>query len=306
MRNRGLKNEPVEIKAAAFVRTIGALIATAERATRLLATGTGRGGGAPPKWLRATTDFTIQGFGPGSTICDIKAPTLRETAADAFAEGDLWGLELSLEDTALDFAARAIREAKSKNPTGDYFDSSVLTAIGSFGNAVREREVSYQLTPESRQHEHFELNSQSSAQIKARLKDLQPPRAFVVSGRLDEIKHGSRRFSLLVNKHTRLLGRFLPTSLEVETLRPLWGKNTTVEGIVHFKANGESRLIEARRISERLAGDSVFEEVPSIVIGEPDEVFSLPRKTSRAFDPIELAGAWPGDEPLEYLLAQLD
>ena len=89
-------------------------------------------------------------------------------------------------------------------------------------------------------------------------------------------------------------------------MRPLWGKNTTVEGIVHFKANGESRLIEARRISERLAGDGVFEEVPSIEIGEPGELFSVPRRTGRAFDPIELAGAWPGDEPLEYLLAQLD
>ena len=215
-------------------------------------------------------------------------------------------MELSLEDTALDFAARAIREAQSKNSSGDYFDSSVLAAIGSFGYAIREPGIRYQLIPESKQHENFELDSQSCGQIRARLKDFPAPRAFVVSGRLDEIKHGSGRFSLLVNESTRLFGRLDPTSLSIETLRPLWGKQTTVEGMVHFKANGESRLIEARRISGRLEGDSVFEEVPSVASQELRELFPQQGKEFQAFDPIELAGAWPGDEPIEDLLAQLD
>ena len=211
-----------------------------------------------------------------------------------------------MEDTALDFAARAIREALSENSSGDYFDSSVLAAIGNLGYAIRETGVRYQLTPESKQHENFELDRQSCAQIRARLNDFPAPQAFVVSGRLDEIKHGSGRFSLLVNERTTLFGRLDPTSLNVETLRPLWGKHTTVEGMVHFKANGESRLIEARRISGRLEGDSVFEEIPTVASQESPDLFPLRSKEIKAFDPIELAGAWPGDEPIEELLAQLD
>ena len=306
LRIRGLKEAPGKIKGKAFMHTLGALIKTAERVTRLLATGAGTGRGLPPKWLAAATDFTITGFRPGSTICDIEAPSLRETSSQAFGQPDFWSVKLSLDDTALDLAARAIREAQSENSSGDYFDSSVLEAIGSFGSAVRDKGVRYELTPKNRDHEEFELDIQSCAQIRARLKEIPEPRAFVVSGRLDEIKHGNGRFSLLVNEQDRIFGRLDPTSLDVESLRSLWGKQTTVEGIVHFKADGQSRLIEARRISTRLKGDSVFEEVPSVASQEPHDLFPQYDTKFQVFDPIELAGAWPGNEPLEDLLAQLD
>ena len=306
LRIRGLKEAPGKIKAAAFIHTLDALIKTAERATRLLATGAGTGRGTRPKWLTAATDFTITGFRPGSTICDIEAPSLRETASHAFGQPDFWSVELSLDDTAIDLAARAITEAQSEHASGDHFDGSVLEAIGSFASAVRETSVRYELTPENLEHEKFKLDIQSCTEIKARLKELPAPRAFVVSGRLDEIKHGNGRFSLLVGEHTRLFGRLDPTSLNIESLRPLWGKQTTVEGIVHFKANGQSRLIEARRISGRLEGDSVFEEIPSVAIQEPHDLFPYHDSKFRAFDPVELAGAWPGDEPIEDLLAQLN
>ena len=215
-------------------------------------------------------------------------------------------MKLSLDDTAIDLAAKAIKEAQSDNPSGDYFDSSVLEAISSFATPAREPRLRYVLSANSGEHEKFELDSKSCSQIKARLKDIPVPRPFIVSGRLDEIRHGNGRFSLLVKDQTRLFGRLDTTSLDVETLRPLWGKQTTIEGIVHFKANGDSRLIEARKISSRLEGDSVFEEVPSVAGEASSGLFPLRDKPIQSFDPIELAGAWPGDEPLEDLLAQLD
>lgn len=306
LRIRGLKEAPGKIKAAAFMRTLDALIKTAERTTRLLATGAGTGRGSPPKWLSAATDFTISGFRPGSTICDIEAPSLRETASQAFGQPDFWSAELSLDDTALDLAARAISEAQSESSSGDYFDRSVLEAIGSFGRAVREKNVRYELTPNSTGHEEFELDIQSCGRIRSRLKALPEPKAFVVSGRLDEIKHGNSRFSLLIDGQTRLFGRLDPASLNVESLRPLWGKQTTVEGIVHFKANGQSRLIEARRISGRVEGDSVFEDVPSVATQKLHDLFPHGGRNIQSFDPIELADTWPGNEPLEDLMAQLD
>ena len=306
LRIRGLKEAPGKIKAAAFIHTLNALIRTAERATRLLATGAGTGRGSRPKWLSAATDFTISGFRPGSTICDIEAPSLRETASQAFGQPDFWRAELSLDNTALDLAARAIGEAQSEDSSGDYFDSSVLEAIGSFGRVVRDKQVRYELTPNSGAHEGFKLDIQSCAKIKARLKALPEPRAFIVSGRLDEIRHGNGRFSLLINEQNRLFGRLDQGSLNVESLRPLWGKQATVEGIVHFKANGQSRLIEARSISRRLERDGVFEEVPSVSGQELHDLFPHRNRRIQSFDPIELAGAWPGNEPLVDLMAQLD
>ena len=60
-------------------------------------------------------------------------------------------------------------------------------------------------------------------------------------------------------------------------------------------AEDEGRT-EACRISGRLDGDDVFEAMQTAGSKKPAETF----------DPIELAGAWPGDEPLEDLPAQLD
>lgn len=56
-------------------------------------------------------------------------------------------------------------------------------------------------------------------------------------------------------------------------IAPLWGKQITVEGMVHFKANGQAKLIKARRISSRLEKDGVFEEMPSAEVQEPHNFF---------------------------------
>ena len=129
--------------------------------------------------------------------------------------------------------------------------------------------------------------------------------AFVVSGRLDEIGHDRSRFRLVVGDEGTLLVR-LDRSLDVESLlRPLWGRRVTVQGTVHFKSNGRPRLMEARRVSPRAEGDAVFESLPSVAA-----VQSVTRLRDvdqiRHVDPMVLWGTWPGDEPIEELLVQLD
>lgn len=125
------------------------------------------------------------------------------------------------------------------------------------------------------------------------------------------------RFRLLVGSAS-LQGRLDRNQLDVELLRPLWGKPVTVQGVVHFKPSGKPRFIEARRISAHAEGDAIFETVPEVEIGvatladattesERSEPFSSALgKVMRHVDPMILWGTWPGDEPIEELLAQLD
>ena len=296
LRISGLAEDEGRIKAATLQRVLDALLATAERTTRLLATGSGSAKGARPGWLGAAIDVTVTGLKSGSTVIEMEAPRLGETRFEAFAQPDARMKKSLLDDTALDLVARAINEVQTEDPAGDYFDGSVLEAILRFRKAARNNSSRYEMVSHGSGHEEFTLDDRVCAGIKARLLEIQAPRPFVVSGRLDNIEHGSGSFRLLVDQESRLLGRLNPESLSPETLRPLWGKQTTVEGMVHFKANGQPRLIEARRISGRLQGDEIFEEMPSAGAGKP----------TGTFDPVDLAGTWPGDEPLEDLLAQLD
>ena len=163
------------------------------------------------------------------------------------------------------------------------------------------------MIPQGSARGRFTLDEHSCARVDKRLKSIPAPKAFIVSGELDEIRHGGGRFRLFLGQGEQLLGRLHPDSLDTEALRPLWGKPTTVEGMVHFKANGQPRLIEARRMSACAKGDGVFEEIPSVEKAKKQGLVTAQQGGRvRSIDPMVLAGAWPGDEPIDELLAQLD
>ena len=305
LRISGLTEREGQIKVVTFQRVLDALLKTSERTARLLATGVGSDRGAKPRWLAATMDMTFVGLTSGSTVVEVVAPRIGDTAREAFAQFDIWNTTPEVEDTALDLAARAIQEIQQDSPAGDYFDTSVLEAVLQFDKAARNPDVGFELIPPGRSHESFTLDRRTCARVRKWLDRVPSPQPFVISGRLDEIKHGSGRFRLLVDGRSALPGRVDPSSLNVEVLRPLWGKRTTLEGIVHFKVNGKPRLIEARRISERGEGDRVFEQLPVARPASQDMLPGLRRKAA-AFDPVDLGGAWPGDESVDDLLRQLD
>lgn len=307
MRLEGLSEARGHIGAETLVRTLRALLGTAARATRLAATGRSVAKGPRPAWLRAAMDFTVTGLGTGSTTLDIQAPRLGDILSDDFAQHDLWLQQPDVRDTALDLGARAISEAQKASASGDHYDTSVLEEILGLGRAAAAPDVRYELIPEDPARPGFVLKATACARIKEHLRLIPSPRAFVVSGRLDEIGHGTGRFRLLMEDGESLQGRLHLSSLDVELLRPLWGNPATVQGIVHFKSNGQPRFIEAFRISARAAADAIFERMPTAVtIGYEVAVTGPSFTVIRNVDPMVLWGAWPGDEPIEELLAQLD
>lgn len=290
---------------------------TAERATRLAATGRSGGRGAKPRWLKAALDFTVTGLEPGSTTVGIEAPRLGDVPDLGLDQEDLWLQQPSTKDTSLDLGARATAEVQSSAASGDYFDGNVLQAILGFGKVVKTPGVRYELIARNRTGTGFVLEASSCPQIEKRLRLIPAPRAVVVSGHLDEIGHGLRRFRLVMGGGS-LQGRLGHDNLDVELLRPLWGKRATVQGIVHFKSNGQPRFIEARRISPRAEGDKILETVPMAEIGggqvtdvltesaRAGSAYTGSTKAIRRVDPMVLWGAWPGDEPIEELLAASD
>ena len=103
-----------------------------------------------------------------------------------------------------------------------------------------------------------------------------------------------------------MFGRLQSDQLDVEVLRRLWGKRATVQGKVHFKANGHPRLIEAHRLRPYQDRDAIFEELPATEIPRSRILTPIQEKQARSFNVLSLCGTWPGNEPVEELLAQLD
>ena len=306
LRLTGLHETEGHIRAASLVRVLDALVQAAERATSLLAVGESRSRGRQPGWLKDTTDLVLTGLGPGSTVLQIEAPCLGETAHAQFAQQELWREPPDLEDTALDLVAYAIQEAKEDGARGERFDSGVLGAIVRLGSTVPTPEARCELIPRGSARGQFALDGTICKLINRRLDTMPKPRAFVVSGKLEAIQHQAARFRIVLDSGRQLLGRLASEGLEAELLRPLWGKPTTVEGIVHFKINGEPRLIEARKISTSTGGDRAFAELPTANPAAGSGLFPELPARGVSSDPAQLWGAWPGDEPIDELMAELD
>jgi len=308
LRVTGLPEPEGTMRVSQLHKALGALATTARRATSLVATGSGSLKGGTAAWLAKATDFTVTGLQPGSTVIEVDALPLGAAAPERFAQRDLWDTESHADFTALDNAARAIEEAKDPNSDGNWFDSAVVGSILDFPISTREPAVTYALNPVGAhsRHRSFVLEGHAKQGIRKQLQAIPAPRAFVVSGRLDEIKYPSKGFRLTLPDKSYLLGR-LVSAEAAESLRSLWGSSATVEGMVHFKASGRPRLIEARKVLVADASaDAVFRELPvadALIAGNQDRI------RLRASDSINLdliADRWPGDESIEELMEMLD
>ena len=306
-RFHGLDEHGGEIKAADLARTLSALHKVAESATTLLASGEGRRKRIKPAWLAAATDFTVTGLTSGSTVVAITSTRLGDAPRSPFGRGELLpsypGIEA--DDTALDLAARAIREAQAPDSPGDCFDSAVLDDILELGKSVRTGEVTYSLSLRGVAEPNFVLSRGACSRIVERKQTIPVPRAFIVTGRVEQIAHTRGQFLLAVSTgRDHLHGRLHADANDVGLLQPFWGKQATVQGIVHFKANGQPRMIEAQRISAGQEGDSLFAEVPYNELASKARPEGAQR-SARTAKPMDLVGTWPGDEPVEELLQAL-
>ena len=88
-------------------------------------------------------------------------------------------------------------------------------------------------------------------------------------------------------------------------MRGLWGKKATVKGTVYFKPSGTARFIDADVIAPAGGGDGIFAQVPVVRQSEMQFAEHASRIVPAPGLAAELWGKWPGDEPIEILLADL-
>ena len=96
--------------------------------------------------------------------------------------------------------------------------TNALRSVLKFAAAVSVTGVRYELVPRGAAYGRIAQDDITCSGVSDRLSDIPEPRAFNVSGRLDEIKHGNGRFRLVAGKNATLFERIEPTSLDVEAL----------------------------------------------------------------------------------------
>ena len=303
IRLRGLQTPDGTISIKALREVLNVLLESSERGLRLAVQGESVKRGKAPSWLSKSLDFTITGLEKGSTVLDLEAPVLGETALEQIAEQDLWYSKPAPDDTALTLLSRSVRDTTSENLESDTYDAGVLEGLLSFEAILRNFAERIEFDSGARRLEQFELGCAEIEKIRRLRTDTAEPMTFVVSGELDMIQHSGKRFHLLVGDKQSIPGTVDPDFLNAEDLRQWWGRKVTIKGLVHFRPSRKVRLIEAQVIKAKAEGEEVFERVP---VPTTMELFESPRRTIPTAGPLmDLWNKWPGNESIEEILAAL-
>jgi hypothetical protein len=281
------------------------LLGAAERGLRLAVEGASVKRGRLPGWLTKSLELTATGIKKGSTVLSILAPVLGETAKEQIQQQDFWYIAPEPEDTALTLLSKSVRDTTAEAIDSNAYDGGVLDSLLEFKPFLKHFAAKIELKCVSRPRERFELGERELTKIERLKAKIPEPRAVVLSGRFDVIEHQKKRFHLVFANGESLLGTIDTEHLDVEHMRQFWGKNVTIKGIVHFRPSGKPRLIEAQVIKPMEEGEEVF----GTLLEEPSQIELLKsvRETAAARQGWlkEVWGKWPGDEPIEDLLAAL-
>jgi len=304
LRIKGLATPAGTIPVRALLQLLQQLTECAERGLRLAIEGASVKSGRPPAWLEKAVNLTFAGVEKGSTVLEIEAPTLGEAIGADLRQQDFWVTPPAADDTALSLFARSVHDTTAEKLESDYYDAGVLSGLLGLRPFLKSEASCVELVAAKRPQEHVTLTMAEMDKAE-RLKVRTPePQAHIVSGRLDAIQHSRKRFQLVIPEGQVIPGRVDEEFMSAENLRPFWGRDVTVKGMVHFRPSGRIQLLEAQLIKAKQNGEEIFGEMPRV---QTEAEFAVD-----AFKPgdkkdwlREIWGKWPGDESVEEILADL-
>ena len=301
---KGLKSSAGTISVTVLTELLRDLRQAAQRSIRLLLEGSSVKHGPVPAWLEESTDFLVTGLGEGSTVIELDAPELGETAPEFLQQPDMWREVPAADDTSLTVLALCVNDAMAGNLDSDRFDRGVLESIGQLEGTFRFAESVQIIRRDRAERIPFSLSEKTLESVQSLRSRTPEPRAMVVSGKLEEIAHKAGQFKLEISDGSSIRGRVHPEFLSAETLRELWGRKVSVKGLVHFKVSGVPRFMEAEILKVMEEGEEIFDRLPVAVQMEAPFAGAV-RTSNEKVDVAEFWGRWPGDESIEELLAGL-
>lgn len=305
IRLQGLETAGGTIPLKALQEVCDLVLATAERGLRLAVEGNSIRPGRLPRWLSKSLELTVTGLAKGSTILNIEAPFLGSTAKEQIRQQDLWRVAPRPDDTAFTLLAKSVHDTTAGELESDSYDRGVLESLLEFKPFLKNYADIVELRCPTRPKEHFKLGDTELERIQKLKAKTPEPRAIMLAGQFDAIEHSKRRFHLVLGSGESVLGLIDPTYLGVEDMRQFWGKKATIKGIAHYRPSGKPRLIEAQIIKPMEEGDEIFSAVPQV---QTESAFFKEMKEAEMNRGWlkEVWGKWPGDEPIEKLLAALN
>ncbi|MEE9382702.1 MAG: OB-fold nucleic acid binding domain-containing protein [Nannocystaceae bacterium] len=296
---RGPAARGTGVAAAVLRDLLDAVLQGCQQSVRLRCEGRSSTRGQPPLWLDQAAAFDVIGIREGSTLVMIEAKPLRTAAPDHFTQIDMFD-DVDSEQSALDLFLLGLEAASANDTNSDYFDAGLLRTYGRLDRIFR------------RGFEEIEFDGVSNLVIDTermstigKLKATVPaPRQVRVAGKLEQIKHSNRRFTLLMEEGT--LNGVADDSISPDQLAEQFGRVVVVSGEAVFRPGGGLLRVEAKHLEPAAEVPSIWSRIPRPLLEGPTtadkyRVAQGPRSGLAA-----IIGKWPGDETDEEIAAALE
>ncbi len=295
----GPRAQGARLSATIFRDALDALIAGARHAVRLRVDGRGLTG-QPPAWLERVSEIDVLPLEAGSTVIALEAPTLAEAAPERFSQLDfVLGLDPTL--TSVDVMEESLSDALSDNAGSERFDAGLLKTLAGFGRLWRHGIEHLELDGH---RGTIRLDSRGTAKLETLEKAMPPDQRVVVVGKLDQLHHSRRMFTIRTDDGKDVRG-VAGEHVALDELGNMFGRRAAVSGVARFRPSGDVLLVDADAIDLDQGTTSVFSRVPKPLFPAMD-VKSLSRPQGPKSGISAIFGSWPGDETDEETLAILD
>lgn len=222
--------------------------------------------------------------------CQQFSETLKNLQLDAFND-----IETLMHMTPMALVIDSFRQALKENPEEIQLDKPLLKSLLNFRkNFINNDEII--LLSNRGSISEIELRSNDFLKITKLEESIPDPTRVLISGKLDEMKVSKGRLGLQTNEG--LVYIYTTNSETLTSIREFLGKDITINGIGHFKPNGEVSFVDILDFDEYKISDKYFNKKPKALNSVQQVFFQV--KENKKRNPIsELLGNWPGNESEE-------
>jgi len=292
----GAGGDELRVPAETLQEMIRLLLEGARGAVRLDVEGESVRRGQRPAWLVELGAIDITGLTAGSAIVALQAPSFGDLSEPA-----LVGYEhVPGDQSAVDRFASILAAILDDDAEDVTADRSLLDICANFARASGVGFDGVRLDGLQGRSSPLTVRPSDVPRIEY-LRDRTPPsRATRLTGRLDTISATRADIVLLLDDGSRLPAR-LDTPAP-RSLGPLFDRDVTVSGTVHFNPSGRPRHLSVDEISSATQTDGVFRRLP--VARERAKLFdAVPQDAGSGVN--AFFGTWPGEESDDDLLDAL-
>jgi hypothetical protein len=276
----------------------------AKGAVRLRLEGRSRAaGGVAPAWVTDAAAFELVGLLREGCGLQLTAATFQESLPHRFEQADLFPA-VRPGDTALTVMGASLADALAGAADSEAYDQPLLATFEEFRRVFRYGIESVEIRNGRQGAAPVVITSEGLQAVRRLKRQTPPPRRVRVAGKVDEIRHSDRAFTLVLDGGDALRGVLVEG--EPGVLADYFGGSAVVSGVAHFRPSGTLLRVDAERLEPASDDDlelwsasplPLFRDAPARELHRPQG----PRSGINA-----IVGMWPGDETDEEIFALIE